>query len=277
MGYRFTPSTTNYGLYLLDKKSGRTDTGITPTPIFLKANNTDRTPPSENHNNVEINSLTDEPELPVPVWRTPQPAAHAHEDHEINVVVAGVCRFVCENKQCYTVGVGQMLAIPGGVTHTVEVDDYAMVRGFWIHPNIFRRIYGYRTNPTAVYLSEGSALLKPRLLYDASQFKTLNEVWEQSQDVLARDSIWRNEYLDALGKLAALGLVSFMQSQSRIQPGHPSHARVSNVRAWMERNYLEPVTLEQLASMAGLSISQFSCFSLVKDIFLSHHKEVAYY
>ena len=235
-GTRFTPLDTGFSLFLLDKRGSRFVSGAPQNAV----------------------EAIDEAHLPVPVWRTPQPRPHAHDDHEINLVVAGSCRYVYGDGECVVVGVGQMLAIPGGVMHTVEVDALAVVRGLWLHPMLWQRLSAAQAEARLSALCQVTNPLPPQMVQDAALFKTFNEIWEQSQEVLAGATPWRDEFLSALGRLAALNYSRAMQMPRVVRRDHPTHERVLGVRAWMERHYLEPLTLAQLAQRAGLSVSQFS-------------------
>jgi AraC-like DNA-binding protein/mannose-6-phosphate isomerase-like protein (cupin superfamily) len=235
-GTRFTPVNTGFSLFLLDKRGGRFRSDLPQS----------------------TSEAVDEAHLPVPVWRTPQPRPHAHDDHEINLVVAGSCRYIYGSGECVTVGVGQMLAIPGGVMHTVEVDALAVVRGMWMHPTLWQRLNAAHLDANVQSLTQVARPLPPRWVQDAALWKTFNELWEQSQEVLAGSTPWRDEFLGSLGRLAALHYWRVMQMPPPLRREHATHERVLHVRAWMERHYLEPVTLQQLAQRAGLSVSQFS-------------------
>lgn len=231
---RFTPLNLGYSLYLLDKNAP-----------FLSRN---------------PDAVRDEPDSLPSVWRRPQPIPHTHEDHEINVVVSGMCRYVYEYKGVtYTTpaAMGQILAIPGGVSHIVEVEREAVVRGFWLHPDIFRLLTRDVPGDAAAARFAASDAAPPRLSHDAGLFWTLQRLFEQTQGEYARSDLRQEAGLRALASLAALALLRLYETPAGTLD-HPTHERVLAVRAWMDRNFLEPVTLTELADRASLSVSQFS-------------------
>ena len=225
--HRFTPGDTGFSLFLLDKNRRQ-----------------------------DAEGLHDDWDSPVPCWRTPQPIPHAHEDHEINLVVSGAARYVWDGEQQTLVSVGQMFVIPGGVSHIVEVDNHAVVRGLWLHPTLFRPLAA--GHPPAGRLTEADGSLPPRLAGDAGLFQTLLELFGQSQSEYARSDDLRTESLRAIGRSSAIALLRLMQSQARTHEDAPSLRRVQSVKSWMDRNYLEEIRLPALARMASLSPSQFS-------------------
>lgn len=233
--YRFTPRETGYSLFLLDKRARAAG------PVF------------------------DEPDAPVPCWRTPQPRPHAHQDHEINMVVGGAARYIWGDGETALLTAGQMLVLPARVLHTVEVDDHLLLRGMWLHPDLFRALPGGAAlrDPLALRLiqTEGPTLA-PRVVSDAGLYHTLQELFEQTQAEYARSDCWRDDCLRGIGALAAFTFLRLLRAPaslalSAVVPA-PAEARVRHVQAWMDRNYLEPATLAKLAEMASLGVSQFS-------------------
>ncbi len=234
---RFTPYTTAFSLFLLDKD----------TPRLRDAPRTVR----------------DEPESYPPVWRLPQPHPHSHEDHEINIVTGGTCRYVWSEQgetRTTAVSVGEMFIIPGGVDHIVEVDRYATVRGLWIHPEIVSSL-ACPTRDETIRLRNVDAPLPPRRVASVAQNAVLQEIFEQAQSEYARtgDPL-QTETLRTLGRLAAISLVRLMTPQRKfvVSCQSPAEARVAAVRAFVDRNYLQEISLAQMADRASLALSQFS-------------------
>jgi AraC-like DNA-binding protein len=224
---RFTPPETNFRLFLMDKNISRTE---------------DR----------------DEPEARVPVWRRPQSRPHRHQDLGLILVIRGAMRFrwwdFGGEEHLGEVAAGQVCAMPGTVLHIVEVEQQAVVRGLWLHPTLFRDL-----EPLGLHerLLDPERAPKPHRTGDGAIFSALHEVWGQAQAELGREAIHKQEVLRALARLAALHFL-------RLREAHPpssssaSVQRVQEVRAWLDRHYLEDSTLPQLASRAGLAVSRFS-------------------
>ena len=203
-------------------------------------------------------AVCDEPHVLPPVWRRPQPAAHAHQDHEINIITGGTCRYVWETggeTQTATVSVGNLFLVPGGVRHIIQVDDYATVCGLWIHPQIIAAV-----PQSSETLHDFRQPLAPRLMASANQSTALGELFEQTQLEYARSrDAWQTEAVRAIGRLAAIAFVRLMTDTSPSLCGAESAAgaRVAAVRSYMDRNYAADITLDDLAQKASLSLSQF--------------------
>ncbi len=235
---RFTPHTTNFSLFLLDKN----------TPRYRNDPRAER----------------DEPDRQPPVWRLPQPLPHAHQEHEINIVTTGTCRYVWTHKgqtHITPVSVGEMFLIPGGVEHIVEVDRFATVRGLWIHPDVVSPLPG-RAMPDVTALQSFDAPLPPRLVVSEAQNAVSQEIFEQAQAEYARaDDPWQIETLRVLGRLAAILFARLLLSPQKTAPlagRSPGEVRVSVVKAFLDRNYMSDIPLGEMADMACLSSSQFS-------------------
>lgn len=235
---RFTPYTTDFALFLLDKNAPRY------------------------HNNPQAER--DEPELQLPIWRLPQPLPHAIQDHEINIVTAGTCRYIWSQHgktHINTVSVGDIFVIPAGVEHTIEVDRAATVRGLWIHPEIVADLSAQQGSNISSLRSFNQPP-PPRVVSSVVQNTLLQELFEQAQAEYARSNDpWQTETLRLLGRLAAISFIRLMtpvEKSSIALDQSPAEARVGAVRAFLDRNYLQEISLAQMADMASLSASQFS-------------------
>jgi AraC-like DNA-binding protein len=153
----------------------------------------------------------------------------------------------------------------------VEVDDYLLLRGVWLHPEVFRRLPGGgpARDPLALRLADaeqGRNPLAPRLVRrDPGLFRTLQELFEQTQAEYARGDAWRDDCLRVIASLTAFAFLRLYRAGAEEGRGGgpaatvaPTDDRVRHVRAWIDRNYLEPASLARLAEMASLSPSQFS-------------------
>lgn len=235
---RFTPYTTDFALFLLDKNAPRY------------------------HNNPLAEH--DEPELQLPIWRLPQPLPHAIQDHEINIVTAGTCRYIWSQHgktHINIVSVGDIFVIPAGVEHTIEVDRAATVRGLWIHPEVVADLPAQQGSNIASLRSFNQPP-PPRVVSSVVQNTLLQELFEQAQAEYARSNDpWQTETLRLLGRLAAISFIRLMspaEKSSITLDQSPAEARVGAVRAFLDRNYLQEISLAQMADMASLSASQFS-------------------
>lgn len=207
----------------------------------------------------------DEADAPVPVWRLPQDGAQSHEDHEINLITAGACRYLLHTSNIsrreappIIVGAGQMLLIPGGVEHLVEVDEFAQVRGLWVHPELLLTLPTHRFDATLFALSQHQEPLPTRVLRDPQVFSLFDDLFGRAQVELLSPAPWRDDALRALGLMCALTLARALSAPPERPFDHPAQERVAGVRAWMERHAIENPPIERLARMAGMSASHFN-------------------
>ncbi|HEY3378613.1 MAG TPA: AraC family transcriptional regulator [Armatimonadota bacterium] len=179
---------------------------------------------------------------------------HRHEEHEILTILDGAGRVQVEGGPTLPVVSGQIVVIPGGLTHILLTDDHITLRGLYLHPRQCRLLANDPSMPTAF----GHAPFLPKVVADAHLFRSLQELFEQCQAEYAREDPWRTLYLQTVGRLTAIILARLMQLDERSLHSDPASLRVLNVRAWMDRHFLEAVTLPDLSQMAHLSPSQFS-------------------
>jgi AraC-like DNA-binding protein/uncharacterized cupin superfamily protein len=239
MAGRFSLPRIGFALFLLDKNTSRFQTG-----------------PQACERTGEV-AVHDEPDAPVPVWRTPQPQPHVHEDHEINMIVSGAGRYIWGDGHCVMASVGDIFVVPGGVSHIIEVDDHVVVRGLWIHPETFRRLPSCGHDAMAASFTNCDNPLPPRLVNDASLLHTVAEIFAQGQNEYSQGDGWRDDSLRALAQLSAITFVRLMRAKGEASGDHPTQWRVLNVKAWMNRHYAEAISVAELARMAGISVSQF--------------------
>jgi AraC-like DNA-binding protein len=185
--------------------------------------------------------------------------AHVHEEHEVLTIVHGAGRLILEDGRSLQAATGQICIVPGGLSHQLVVDDHLTLRGLYLHPLLCRQLAaGHARDPLLAQLAQVEHPLPPRVVSDAHLFRSLQECFEQSQAEYAQRDRWQTESLLAIGRLVAVTFVRLMQLDAHTLPPDPTTQRVLNVRAWMDRHFLDDLRLADLARMAQLSPSQFS-------------------
>lgn len=229
---RFTPTATGFSLFRIDKHPKRWQR--------------------------EGTSEVDDVHAPVPTWRKPQMTSDPHQDHEINIIVSGVARYVWGDDHTTTVGAGQLFLVPGGLSHILEVDEHVIIRGLWIHPDEFKPLlYPAFIHDDLWRLTHTEKPLPPRVIDDTALYHTLDEIYAQGQHQYSLDVKWRDEYLKALGRMAAITFIRLMLSTRRAQADSPTQLRVRNLQAWLDRHYAEEISVEDMAARVSLSPSRF--------------------
>ena len=231
---RFTPQKTGFALYLLDV-AGADKSATTRS---------------------QEAAVAEAARVPCAYWQMTEP--HAHEDHEVIVVVAGTGRFHWGNGEETPVAAGQLLAIPAGLTHTYDTNEGILVKGFCIHPSVFHRIGGsYGWFSALPEIDRSQKRPPPRLLSDPHLFSVAEEMFEQAISEYADFGPLRLPALEALGRYSAILFVRVMTAR-QAPPGGVSMWQVRVVKAWLDRHYIEHISVESLARRANLSVSHFT-------------------
>ncbi|HEX2948707.1 MAG TPA: AraC family transcriptional regulator [Armatimonadota bacterium] len=192
--------------------------------------------------------------------------SHLHEEHEIILILHGSGKIHLEDTRILQVSAGQIGIVPGGQSHILEVDNHITLRGLYIHPDLCRELKRCGVNDSLLdRLSDYHHPLPACVVSDAHHFRSLQELFEQSQAEYPHNDPWKVACQRTIGRLAAITLVRLMQIGGRTPQADSTTLRVENVKAWIDRHFLEQIALQDLARMAHLSLSQFS--SLFKNLY----------
>lgn len=185
---------------------------------------------------------------------------HVHEDHELNVAVSGAGRYVMGDGRDLHFAAGQILFIPGGWLHTLKASGPLTFRGLLVHPEIFQQMCAAdpAAEGNAHRLTDLNDPLPPRAIVAPHLYQTLIELHGQSQIDQTQADAWHAEVLRHLGRLTAVSMLRLLRVNDPTAGADPVVQRVLNVRAWIDRHFAEPITLDVLAEMANLSPSHFS-------------------
>ncbi|HEX2948705.1 MAG TPA: AraC family transcriptional regulator, partial [Armatimonadota bacterium] len=196
--------------------------------------------------------------LPIPCHGRHQ-AMHAHLHHEVHVVLGGAGFFrLCDGTDL-PVEAGQVVVIPSECPHHFQTNRYVLLLGCDIYPASFRRIVQHDEADTILReLARCKSNLAPRTTNDPHFFNTLRELFEQAAMEYGRNDRWRSNSLLLFEQLVAINVHRLMQLNEHALHADPSELRVLKVKTWMDRHYLEMLSMPELADMANLSASHFS-------------------
>lgn len=172
---------------------------------------------------------------------------HYHGMYEIYFLLSGSCQYFIENK-LFDVQAGDIVLIPKGA----------------IHKTI------YRGTPTERYLINFSGdYIAPELSEAAGRLFTEKLYRPDKDSIGGIVDIFRkigeeSSHFDGYSRLLITGLLSALFSLMLRTPssGTAGRSRISipieSVTQYITAHFKEPITLEQMAAMASLSVSYFS-------------------
>ncbi len=198
----------------------------------------------------------------IPCWNHCMDFSHHHVDHEINIILKGVGHYTFgpDNKQI-SVHSGQILFIPSGCEHgLIAAENFISLRGFYIHPSVFAKLSNIlQPTPIIRKLAAGSDLSLPvRWTDDHHVFRSMQEIFEQCLAEYARNNEWRVPLFIAVSQLLSVMIVRLLNSKSADLSSDSTMMRVLNTRGWIDRHFLDQVTISDLAQKTALSRAHFT-------------------
>jgi AraC-like DNA-binding protein len=230
---RVTPADTGLLLYMLDYSKDKNTTAIT------------------NRENIHI-----------PYWTHCMDFSHNHVDHEINIIIKGVGHYTYgPDKKTISVHSGQILFIPSGCEHSLSgADNFITLHGFYIHPSVFARLSNVmQPTPLVRKLATGhDSSIPVRWTDDNHVFRSMQEIYEQCLAEYARNNEWRVPLFNAVSQLLSVMVVRLLNTKSVDLSSDSTMMRLLNTRGWIDRHFLDHITISDLAQKTSLSRAHFS-------------------
>jgi len=183
-----------------------------------------------------------------------------HQEHEINVALSGegVYRVGC--REPLTLAAGEILLLPAGLRHGIEVPDRLRMAVIHFHPSVFdgfpsvdgpsKRLLA-RLRTWEVGLSARKLIASEA--HSALERLTEDVVVEQNRQGLGREPILR-----ALASQAAVHFLRLMAMAAPLEGPGQTTQRILTVRHWLDRHFAEPCGVNSLAEMAHLAPTYFA-------------------
>lgn len=198
-----------------------------------------------------------------------QSPRHRHEVFQINYITSG--RVYHEiNESRYELGKGHIFVIPPYVPHMLVPADeagYSLIELEFLPEFIFEPLSFDEERDTAVFdfafvepFLVAEQDVKPRLLLTGQKQQQVEEILESIwKGYTGRlDSFLLEIKADLLKLLVILG--RYFREETNRNSNHHSHPiEVMRVIRYLDEHYKEKITVDELAKIANLSRSYFSC------------------
>ena len=183
-----------------------------------------------------------------------------HEEHEINAAFAGEGVYRMSGGRTLPLRAGEILLLPAGVRHGIEVPQGLRMAVIHVHPDAFREIRPATAAERAALakLRRPDAALPLRRMADATALTACRRIAEDAMVEQHRPNPGRAALLRALAAESAVLFLRLLLRADEPAAADEATRRILAVRDRMDRRFSEPLSLAQLAREAGLAPTYFA-------------------
>lgn len=183
-----------------------------------------------------------------------------HQEHEINAAFSGEGTYRMARGQTLSLKAGEILLLPAGVRHGIEVPAALRMAVLHVHPDAFRDIRPVTAADRGwlAKLRRTDAATPARKILDAEALSALRRLAEDAMVERHRAEPGCAAMLRAHAIEAAVWFLRL--SRRAVAPGANDETtrRILAVRARLDRRFAEPLTLGALAREAGIAPTYFA-------------------
>lgn len=186
-----------------------------------------------------------------------------HEEHELNVALSGTGLYRFPKGPQITLAAGEILLLPGGLSHGIEVQQNLRMAVIHFHPCVYGPPAFAGAAPVRLLraLRQCRHPMAPRKVLHPEAHALLARLTEESNVEQHAGRPGRCELLTALAVQAGVWFLRLMQIVHPEAPIAPAARAVLEVRSWIDRHFADPCSLQQLAERACLAPTYFAvCF-----------------
>jgi len=184
----------------------------------------------------------------------------SHQEHEINVALSGGGVYRLRGGRTTALAAGEILLLPGGISHGIEVEHHFRMAVIHFHPRAFRAVsvsHGAERN-VLERLKTWTRPLPCRKVTAPDILGLLERLTEEAVVEQNRQSPAREAMLESMATQMAVYFLRLMVMEPSPAAADESENRVLLVRSWIDRHFTEPCGVESLAEMACLAPTYFA-------------------
>jgi len=183
-----------------------------------------------------------------------------HQEHEMNVALSGEGVYRLGDDEPTQLMAGEILLMPAGTIHAIEVRHHLRMAAIHIHPKAFDTV-ATRKGPQADMLDKLKAWEHP-VPWRKVVAPDVNAMLERlAEDAVVEQNRQAPARLSLLGGLATQAAVHFLRLMLMEQPAETSDQttrHILTVRSWIDRHFAEDCGVDGLAKMAHLAPTYFA-------------------
>jgi len=183
-----------------------------------------------------------------------------HQEHEINLALSGEGLYRLGDDPTTRLTAGEILLMPAGTCHAIEVKNHLRMAAIHIHPKAFDTVTARKG--VASHLLEKLKVWQPpppwRKLVAPDIYAVLERLAEEAVVEQNRQYPARGSLLGALATQAAVLFLRLMLMEEPTGLSDEGTRHILTVRSWIDRHFAEPCGVESLARMAHLAPTYFA-------------------
>jgi len=188
-----------------------------------------------------------------------QPVA-CHQEHEIHVALSGEGKYWFGNDKPMRLTAGEILLMPGGTSHAIEVERYLRIAAIHIHPKAFDAVVA-PSGAQSKLLAKLKSWTKPppwRKVITPDAYAMLEQLAEEAVVEQNRQAPARESLLQALATQAAVHFLRLMLMEEPTEASDETTRRILTIQNWIDRHFVETCGVASLAKMAHLAPTYFA-------------------
>ena len=183
-----------------------------------------------------------------------------HQEHEINVSLSGEAVYHLDGKPDVPLRAGEILLLPGGTRHAIEVALDFHMAVIHVHPDVLKSLNGLSGRLRSMAASLQTWTSPPPhhkvMLPDINQrleWLTEDVILEQSRQEVGREGMLR-----VLAAQTGMYFLRLMLAPPADLNTDEAARRIGIARGWIDRHFMEPCSIDWLAGMARLAPTYFA-------------------
>ena len=183
-----------------------------------------------------------------------------HQEHEMNVALSGEAIYRLYDSEPIPVTAGEILLMPAGTIHSIEVRHDFRMAAIHVHPQAFDSV-AVRRGREADMVGRLKGWKQPplwRKVVAPDAYGTLVRLAEEAVVEQNRKAPGRRALMDGLATQAAVLLLRLMLLEQSAEASDQAVRPILMVQSWMDRHFAEECSLTGLAKMACLAPTYFA-------------------
>lgn len=183
-----------------------------------------------------------------------------HQEHEINLALSGEAVYRLGDGKPVRLTAGEILLMPAGTIHAIEVKQDFRMAAIHIHPKAFDLVAA-RRGVEAAMLSRLKTWKQPiawRKVVAPDVYAVLEHLAEEAVVEQNRRAPARLSLLGGLATQAAVLFLRLMLLEQSAERSARRTRRILTVQSWIDRHFSEECSIAGLARMAHLAPTYFA-------------------
>ncbi len=183
-----------------------------------------------------------------------------HQEHEINVALNGEGLYHLGHGQTLALAAGEILLLPAGTFHGIEVQRRLRMAVIHFHPDVFGSV-SVAQEPHASIVQQLKGWTAPLPVRKVTAPNTIGLLERLTEEAMVEQHRREIGGASLLGHLAGQAAVHFLRLMLQTQTPEPSDvvtSRIRIVQGWIDRHFAEPCGVVSLARLAHLAPTYFA-------------------